>query len=256
VTNSANKGDVVSEGDTDTYDLGGLVGYAEESSITDSYNLGSVSGNGDVGGLIGWSENETDINTSYNAGSVDAWDGDQDGIANGYWADSNSNVVLDTDVSAGSYTNVNQWATSEVQDASMLADLGWSIDEADATWAIDADFNDGYPYLAYEYTAGPVPVADVTFAAVNFSTKKTVALSANAQAYLTLVAEQIQSDAFDRVEVNGYTNRHTRKSVARARTAAVVAFLEDAGVSVTIDVHNNISGPGNVRNTVVVSALG
>lgn len=256
ITASANKGDVDFEGDTYTYDVGGLAGYATEASITDSYNLGSVQGNEDVAGLIGWASSETDINTSYNAGYVEAWDDYQDGIANGDWADSTSNVVLDTDVSAGSDTNINQWATSQVQDASALADLGWSIDEADATWAIDADYNDGYPYLAYEYTAAPVPVADVTFAAVKFSTKKSVALSANAQAYLTLVAEQILSDDFARVEVNGYTNRHTRKSVASARTAAVVAFLEDAGVSVEIDVHNNLSAPGHVRNTVVVSALG
>jgi len=257
VVSSANKGDIVTTGgDSDTYDIGGIAGAADDgASIVDSYNLGSVDGYEYVGGLVGWANQSIDINTSYNAGQVTA-DYYEDGIANGDWADSTSNVVLDTETSIDTDTLAVQLTTAEVKDASILAGLGWSIDETDAAWAVDADYQDGYPHLAYEYSAAPLPVSDVTFAAVSFKGRHNTVLSVNAQAYLDLVAEQIQSDDYDRVEINGYSNRHTRKSVASARTAAVVAYLVDAGVSIDVDVHNNLVGAGHHRNTVVVSALG
>jgi hypothetical protein len=255
---SANKGDVSFNGDTYTYYVGGLVGYAENAtSINDSYNLGSVEGNEDVAGLVGWAQRGMDINTSYNAGAVNAYDDYQDGIANGDWADSSSNVVLDTDVSAGSDTNVNQLSTADVQDASVLAGLGWSIGSADSTWAQDADFNNGYPYLSYEYTAASAGVQDVVFAPVKFkATKHSASLSLNAQAYLTLVASEIKAGHSAKIEIDSYTNRKTRGSVARAATAAVKAFLRAEGVTSAVVVHNNITNPGHHKNTVVITALG
>ena len=51
------------------YEVGGLVGQQESgSSIRDSYATGSVSGQGDVGGLVGWSRGN--INYGYATGSV------------------------------------------------------------------------------------------------------------------------------------------------------------------------------------------
>jgi len=48
--------------------VGGLVGYNDKGSITNCYCTGSVSGNGEVGGLVG--RNEGSIATSYSTGTV------------------------------------------------------------------------------------------------------------------------------------------------------------------------------------------
>jgi len=258
VANSANKGDVYAGGDDDTYDVGGLAGYIDDGSqIVNSYNLGSIAGTDEVGGLVGYTEQDIDLSFSYNAGEVEAWDGDEDGIANGYWADTaGSNVVLDTENSIATDTLANQFVTSEVKDASVLAGLGWSIDETNAVWALDADYNEGYPYLAYEYQAASAGVEDVAFAPVSFFGRNRTTISANGVAYLTLVAAQINAGDYAKVEIDGYTKRNVKYRVARARTLAVKDFLRAAGVESAIVVHNNLVGAGHASNTVVVTAIG
>lgn len=260
IANSANKGDVVAAGDDYSQYVGGVVGYIDDGSqVTDSYNLGYVEAYDYAAGISGYSVDDTDISFSYNAGDVTTrtGDGDQDGIANGDWADSgNSNVVLDTENSIATDTNVNQLLTPEVKDASVLAGLGWSIGESKSIWAVDSEFNDGYPYLAYEFQAASAGVEDVVFAPVNFANRKVSALSSNAAAYLTLVAAQINDGNYAKVEIDGFTNRRTKSAVARARTAAVKQFLRDAGVESAIVVHNNLAGAGHRNGTVVVTALG
>ncbi|MFT6404630.1 MAG: filamentous hemagglutinin family protein [Marinomonas primoryensis] len=50
--------------------VGGLVGYNDSSSISNSYATGSVSGSSDVGGLVGYNYNSSTVSNSYATGSV------------------------------------------------------------------------------------------------------------------------------------------------------------------------------------------
>jgi hypothetical protein len=49
-------------------DVGGLVGYNNKGTVTDSYSSGSVTGNNSAGGLVGW--NRGTMSDSYSSGSV------------------------------------------------------------------------------------------------------------------------------------------------------------------------------------------
>ena len=59
---------------------GGLVGLSENSSISQSYATGAISGNWFTGGLVGRSENST-ISQSYASGSVTGYAGGMGGLA-------------------------------------------------------------------------------------------------------------------------------------------------------------------------------
>ena len=50
--------------------VGGLVGYNENSTVSNSYSTGSVSGNGQVGGLVGLNNSSSTVENSYSTGSV------------------------------------------------------------------------------------------------------------------------------------------------------------------------------------------
>lgn len=50
--------------------VGGLVGYANNSIIENSYATGLVEGSVDIGGLVGWAGSSTTITNSYATGSV------------------------------------------------------------------------------------------------------------------------------------------------------------------------------------------
>jgi hypothetical protein len=50
--------------------VGGLVGYTSKSSITSSYATGKVTGDGLIGGLVGYNTKSSSISDSYATGSV------------------------------------------------------------------------------------------------------------------------------------------------------------------------------------------
>ncbi len=52
------------------YHVGGLVGYARESTISNSYATGAVTGNDKVGGLVGYAYTSATISNSYATGDV------------------------------------------------------------------------------------------------------------------------------------------------------------------------------------------
>ncbi len=130
---------------------GGLVGeYSEFGSITDSYSLSSVYGKNVSGGLIGIASSSSEdisIINCYSAGYVT---GDLDvggllgyqagpvNISNCFWDLESSRQT----VSAGGTMKF----TSEMQDLSTYAN--W--DFATPVWNIDPDLNGGYPYLAWQ----------------------------------------------------------------------------------------------------------
>ncbi|WP_407441702.1 GLUG motif-containing protein, partial [Fibrobacter sp.] len=65
--------------------VGGLVGYSYNGTLTieNSYNAGTVTGEYDVGGLVGYNEAELTITNSYNAGTVSGSDSDVGGLVGG-----------------------------------------------------------------------------------------------------------------------------------------------------------------------------
>ncbi len=67
ITNCYNAGDVTGSGR-----FGGVVGSASRSTITNCYNTGDVTGSGEyVGGVVGFAGSSVTITNSYNAGTVD-----------------------------------------------------------------------------------------------------------------------------------------------------------------------------------------
>ena len=71
VTGCINRGDVFSTG----YDVGGIAGYAKYFDITKCGNEGSVSGQYDVGGIVGNADSaNNEIDSCYNLGAITATD--------------------------------------------------------------------------------------------------------------------------------------------------------------------------------------
>lgn len=68
ISNSYSAGNV-----TGSHDVGGLVGYQKGGTTTNSYSTSNVSGSNFVGGLVGWQSNGTVSNT-YSTGNVTASD--------------------------------------------------------------------------------------------------------------------------------------------------------------------------------------
>jgi hypothetical protein len=65
VTNSYNTGSISGE-----WYVGCLVGYNKLSIVTNSYSSGNVNGYSQVGGLVGRNDNTSTVNNSYSTGSV------------------------------------------------------------------------------------------------------------------------------------------------------------------------------------------
>ncbi|MEA3499643.1 MAG: GLUG motif-containing protein [Candidatus Marinimicrobia bacterium] len=69
--------------------IGGLVGYNDASTVSNSYSTGSVSGSGnDVGGLVGYNYNSSTVSNSYSTGSVSGSGSDVGGLVgyNNYYS--------------------------------------------------------------------------------------------------------------------------------------------------------------------------
>jgi hypothetical protein len=64
-------------GGSDSWDVGGLVGFNDGNNISNCYSIGNVSGTGDVGGLVGFNDGNS-ISNCYSTGLVsggsDSWD--------------------------------------------------------------------------------------------------------------------------------------------------------------------------------------
>ena len=138
--------------------VGGIVGYIDQSSIVNSYNKGYVTcGESDAGGIAGGSWN-TIINNCYSAGDVTGGNNIGALVGDATYTTTNDcykgvNCVLNAtygsysastiDVSSCTIENVTNidWYTSR---------LNWSSDypwDFENTWGIDPSMNDGYPIL-------------------------------------------------------------------------------------------------------------
>jgi len=122
--------------------IGGLIGYIYgwTHSISNSYNTASVSGNNYVGGLV--SEYNGTINNCYSAGAVSANDfagglvysHTYGTVSNSFW---DINASLQTSSAAGTGKT-----TAEMKTQSTFTD--WDFN---TIWSLSAGYNNGYPNL-------------------------------------------------------------------------------------------------------------
>lgn len=136
-------GDVVGSGTN----AGGLVGeLITNSSIENCFARGNVSGNDDVGGLVGWLNNSS-VTNAYSTGSVSAFEN-----AGGLIGDVNSptitNSYWDIETSDQTESAGGEGRTTEEMTYPYAANTyeGWDFDDI---WNEDEDhgMNDGYPFL-------------------------------------------------------------------------------------------------------------
>jgi len=159
--------------------IGGLVGFLEESLIKQCYSTASATAiSGEVGGLVGRSANNSLIKNCYsraeaivlnptNAGNGGLVGRNDSAIENSY---STGNVIyenVDDPENKGfvgydeeGIYNANFFdseasnqngsigatakSTAEMKNQSTFTDAGWDFDQI---WDIEANINDGYPYL-------------------------------------------------------------------------------------------------------------
>jgi hypothetical protein len=128
ISNSFSTGNVSNTGTA----IGGFTGYNSSSAISNCYSTGSIDGYGDVGGFVG-SNNGTPISNSF-------WDAETDN--------------LDGTSSGSTNFGATGKITSEMKTQSTFTDAGWDFTDI---WEMYAGYNDGYPYLQWQYSAPTQP---------------------------------------------------------------------------------------------------
>ncbi len=150
ITNSYVYGSVNSSGST----VGALAGYGEDISIGSSYAAGSVSTNANnAGGLIGRGISAIITNSYYsgtvkgssNVGSLIGSD-EYSNITNSYG--NNGNLVIGKGNNGTIYTGGIEGATLEQMVTPEFKDKLNESSSAIEPFAIDSNFNNGYPYLS------------------------------------------------------------------------------------------------------------
>ncbi|MDO8041524.1 YDG domain-containing protein [Janthinobacterium sp. SUN137] len=119
---------------------GGLVGYNKSGTIADSYASGKVSGDRDVGGLLGFSSRATDsVSNSYATGEVQgnastgALVGSNAGvISNSFWK--NSPTAPGVSENEGTLTNVRGLSDTELRSPSSFD--GWDMATSGGSHAV------------------------------------------------------------------------------------------------------------------------
>ena len=255
VESSSSVGDVVAHGDNAS-NVGGIIGYSDDTiSIQNSFVRGNVSGQNDVGGIIGLADSEeTQIENSYIAGAVTADNGSSDIIVgnrgdNFAEAVPLSTVTFDSDLAGYNQSagQIDGHLTSEMKTQSTFESLGWSIGTDTSIWKIDADHNDGYPYIAAAPASsnggggsgggsgGGGSSASATrdlLGPIGF-TKSSAKLSTKAKLKLRAIASALKAGGYDKVTVKSYT-KSTNTKIAVKRNKAVVAYLKARGVTVKL----------------------
>jgi len=108
-----------------SYSIGGLVGYDYGGAITNSYAIGSITGDADTGGLVGVSDGST--------------------VTNSYW-DKETTGQTTSDGSDDSYgKTIAEMKTQSTYEPG--EPNNWDFD---TIWAIICSINNGYPYLQWQ----------------------------------------------------------------------------------------------------------
>jgi len=130
---------------TGNYFTGGLVAY-NGSTITNCYSTGTVTGEEDTGGLVGYIY-EGSISNCYSKGYVTSTGGSTGGLVGYNYESTISNSFWDIETS-GQTTSAGGTGktTAEMKNQTTYTDAGWSYPDI---WNINPDLNNGYPYLNY-----------------------------------------------------------------------------------------------------------
>ncbi|MDR2342029.1 MAG: hypothetical protein LBD84_03175 [Campylobacteraceae bacterium] len=159
VTNSYSTGNI--KGVNLVGGIAGIITYSG-SSITNSYSTGSIKGNSEIGGILrriydGTTiKNNAAINPTINgAGYVNRIIGQKDGGTPPLPTD---NFALDAILVNGAIYNATEDGFSstsktieQFKDISTYESLLWAFgDDDNSPWKIDADKNDGLPYLYWQ----------------------------------------------------------------------------------------------------------
>ncbi|MCF8232985.1 MAG: T9SS type A sorting domain-containing protein [Bacteroidales bacterium] len=130
--------------------VGGIIGYNNGGTISNSYSTASVSGYASIGGLVGYTLYGT-IEKCYATGLVSGTDTDIGGlVGNSSGADIN-NSFWDTETSGqGSSDGGTGKTTAEMQRATTFLDAGWDFTLSGDVWAMNQDVNSSYPFLRME----------------------------------------------------------------------------------------------------------
>lgn len=146
------------------HQVGGFVGYADVGpQITNSYARGSVTTTATtVGGFGGQYRSTTSVTNCYSTG-VPSGTSNVGGFIGVLFASTATNCFWDTETSGtGSSSGGTGKTTAQMKTGSTFTTAGWS----NSIWYLDAEINDGYPYLAWQNPSGsPLPVELQAFSA-------------------------------------------------------------------------------------------
>ncbi len=121
--------------------VGGIVGYLEDGSILDSYNLGSVSGKEAVGGLVGYLGNGQGLTRCYSAGDVTAAT-----TGNAFIGALKSDGCDTTDCFYDTEKTLPEGSVSIKTETGLTTQELKALDLGEL-WSKDAQHNGGLPYL-------------------------------------------------------------------------------------------------------------
>jgi FlgD Ig-like domain/The GLUG motif len=153
---------------------GGIVGYDPSCTISNCYSSCSAYGKNDVGGLVGY--NAGTISNCYSTGtpsggsSTGGFAGINWGsISNCFWDTQTSGTNTGIDPSNSRTTSgVTGETTAAMKTTTIFQNAGWDY----SIWYMDSGVNNGYPYFSWQNPSGtPLPVELSSFtASVNLGT--------------------------------------------------------------------------------------
>lgn len=130
-------------GSAESTDIGGLIGDAGATTISDAYNTGAITATGtDIGGLIGEGGSSIFIENSYNTGGMSIT-GDYSGLVGPGYAFTATSVYTDLVASASSATSYSETALADMKELTLYS--GWDFD---TIWGFGScGDNNGLPML-------------------------------------------------------------------------------------------------------------
>jgi len=163
---------------TDNY-TGGLIGRSYYSYISQCYSTANVSGIGDVGGLIGRTAYTYLLNNCYATGDVSGTNkigglvGNHsygtidscysigkvtgDSLVGGLVGINNATVAHSYyDSACAKQSDTGKGTPLSTAEMKTQATFGWDFNNI---WALESSFNNGYPYLRWQSTEPPAPIA-------------------------------------------------------------------------------------------------
>ncbi|MCB5252345.1 MAG: leucine-rich repeat domain-containing protein, partial [Candidatus Cloacimonetes bacterium] len=130
---------------------GGLIGILGGSFLSKSYSTAAVSASSSTGGLLGENDTQSTVQECYSIGSVSGVN-DVGGLIGRNLDSTVSQSYWNTQSSGLSYSAAGEGRSSQDMSYPFAADTYQNWDFAES-WSWDEDYNGGYPYLTWEYTA-------------------------------------------------------------------------------------------------------